>query len=201
MILMSIIIFVMGQFRFSTGESLRGHELPGVYQKPKLIKFVEPAFPNDSELKNEDITVVVNALIDTDGHIVAFKFRDQLGDRLKEAVVAALKGMLFEPGRDSTGKAVEVWFPISIPISDRNNFVPPPAFPAKADSYGIDSGRVIVDVSVDPSGSVIEARVRESSSWVFEAAALKSAINSKFSSSPDTRWFTIVYHFKKGENR
>ncbi len=200
MITMPIAILVIGQFIFPIDGPTRPYPLTGVDQKPKLVKFVEPAFPNNSKLKTINTVVVVNVLVDTTGHAIAARFRDTLDPELKEAIMASIKGMEFEPARDSAGNPVEVWFPLSIPISDMDNWIPPPVFPEKADSYGIDSGKVIVDVHVGADGSVIEAKVRESSNILFESSALSSAMNAHFSNSVATRWFTIVYHFKKEKN-
>ncbi len=197
------VILMVGQFLSFRGLKIGPREneqdVAQAYRKPRIIRYVKPAFPNNSRFKNTTGTVVANVLVDTNGKVISIKFRDSLNPELREAVAAAIMGLLFEPGRDSTGNLIKVWYPLSVPISDMDNDVPSPGFPALADSMGLDSGEVVVDLKVGSDGSVLEAQVRKSSNWVFEAAALNAAMKARFAPSPNTQWFTIIYHFKKGE--
>lgn len=202
MIHLFIIILMTGQLiSWEIGPGKKEQDVTTTSHKPKILRYVKPAFPDNSPFKNLTETVVVNVLIDTNGRVSDMEFRESLPPELENVIRETIKSFVFEPGRDSLGNPVKVWFTISIPISDMENEVPDPEFPPEADSCGLDSGEVVIDLEVAPDGSVIEARVRKSTSWVFESAALNAAMKARFKPSSDNRWFTIIYQFKKGANR
>ncbi len=81
-------------------------------------------------------------------------------------------------------------------------FQPPPVYPAAAAAMGL-TGRVVVEILVDETGTVREARVVESSSPLFEAAALAAVRRWRYSRPVDARsgasvacLLTVTVHFR-----
>lgn len=81
-------------------------------------------------------------------------------------------------------------------------FQPPPVYPAAAAAMGL-TGRVVVEILVDETGAVREARVVESTSPLFEAAALTAVRRWRYSRPVDARsgasvacLLTVTVHFR-----
>ncbi|MGC8763472.1 MAG: energy transducer TonB [Acidobacteriota bacterium] len=79
---------------------------------------------------------------------------------------------------------------------------PPPAYPAAAAAMGL-TGRMVLELLVDETGAVREARVVESTSPLFEAAALEAVRRWRYSRPVDARsgasvacLLTVTVHFR-----
>lgn len=81
-------------------------------------------------------------------------------------------------------------------------FQPSPSYPAAAAAMGL-TGRVVLELLVDETGAVREARVVESTSPLFEAAALEAVRRWRYSRPVDARsgasvacLLTVTVHFR-----
>jgi len=81
-------------------------------------------------------------------------------------------------------------------------FQPPPVYPAPAAAMGL-TGRVVLEILVDETGAVREARVVESTNPLFEGAALEAVRRWRYSRPVDARSgasvaciLTVTVHFR-----
>jgi TolA protein len=89
---------------------------PGV-SRPEFVKKAQPVYPRNAFAAKVGGTVVVNVLIDEEGHIsdvqLAQKIDHPLGVELHNAAIASIRSSTFKPGMKD-GVPIKCWLPVPI---------------------------------------------------------------------------------------
>ncbi len=82
--------------------------------EPKVIKKVAPEYPEDARSDKVTGEVVLEVVIKKDGTVDAVTPLRSPDQRLTEAAANAVREWIFEPTRDSNGKAVVVYYVLTV---------------------------------------------------------------------------------------
>ncbi len=88
-------------------------EKGGHLTEPVAVHKVQPAYPESARDAKTEGTVVLDALIRTDGSVDRVKILESAGDELDSAATAAAKQWRFEPARDKDGNPVAVYYTLT----------------------------------------------------------------------------------------
>jgi len=189
----------------------------GDVKPPKIVKMVEPVYPEDARKKGIEGTVVLEATADIEGKVQAVKVLKGV-DVLNQAAMDAVKQWTYEPMMIG-GKPKPVVFTVTVRFSLKDKGPKTgatgaeegqgpkvlkkvePVYPEEARKQGIE-GDVIVEATVDEAGQVKEAKVLRGVDGLNQAAldAVKQwtyepvVVDGK----PKAVKFTVTIRFKLG---
>ena len=86
----------------------------GPVSEPKLLKKVNPAYPDEAKQARLEGIVLLECAIDTNGRVKSARAIRSEPMGLTEAAIAAVSQWEFEPARDASGKPLEVLFTVTI---------------------------------------------------------------------------------------
>ena len=81
---------------------------------PKLIKRVNPTYPEEARKEKIQGVVVLRVLIETDGSCRVLAIEESPNPLLAEAARAAVDQWRYEPSRDETGKLLREEFTVTV---------------------------------------------------------------------------------------
>lgn len=143
----------------------------GDVKPPKIVKMVEPVYPEDARKQGIEGTVVLEATADIEGKVQAVKVLKGV-DVLNQAAMDAVKQWTYEPMMIG-GKPKPVVFTVTVrfslkdkgPKAGAEEGTEPkvlkkvaPVYPEEARKQGLD-GEVIVEATIDEVGKVKEVKV------------------------------------------
>jgi protein TonB len=143
----------------------------GDVKPPKIVKMVEPVYPEDARKQGIEGTVVLEATADIEGKVQAVKVLKGV-DVLNQAAMDAVKQWTYEPMMIG-GKPKPVVFTVTVRFSLKDKSLKTgaeegtgpkvlkkvdPVYPEEARKQGLE-GDVIVEATVDEAGKVKEAIV------------------------------------------
>ena len=93
-------------------DTLRWSEDSDISQ-PEVLHKVDPIYPEAARKDKAAGLVVLHSVVTTDGAVAEVEVLEDPDSRLTAAAVAALRQWRFEPARDDSGRAVEVWYRVT----------------------------------------------------------------------------------------
>jgi TonB family protein len=186
-------------------------------KKPRLIRKVDPVYPDEAKKAGIEGRVVVTAVTDVFGCVVEAKAAK--GPKaLHEAAVNAIKQWVYEPYiLDGVPKPVEFTVVASFNLDkekDKDKKQPPvisakerpklikkvnPKYPKEALKKGV-QGKVVLEATIDKNGNVVDAVIIDGHSLLNKAAleAIKQWKYKPFVKNGVKKpvRFTVVMHFK-----
>jgi TonB family protein len=187
-------------------------------QRPKLVKKVEPKYPQEALDAGIEGKVVIEAVTDIKGHVVKVRVVDGPPE-LRAAALDALKQWQYEPyyvdgkpkpvsftvivkfALDPKKKAKPIKKPVVLSSQQRPKLLkcPPPKYPSKALEQRI-QGNIVIEVTTDEKGRVAKARVIEGIAML-NGAALNAVKQWQYEvyyldGEPTPVTFTVVVKFK-----
>jgi TonB family protein len=153
-------------------QETKGSEL----ENPKLIKKVEPVYPEEARKAGIEGPVVLEATIDAEGNVSQVKVLKGEHESLNKAAAEAVKQWKYEPAA-LKGKPMPVNFTVTVMFSLKDNEAETrkpaersehqgpklvkkvnPTYPEEARKEGIE-GTVILEATIDTDGNVAEVKV------------------------------------------
>lgn len=162
-------------------------------KRPKIIRKVNPVYPDEARKKGLQGMVVVEAVLGKDGRVKAARLVSSPEPLLAQAALEAVKKWEYEPYVSAKG-CQELLFTVTIafalqdgdkkaaaaaPIRQEESPRPKvikkvsPAYPEAALQEKL-QGTVVIEIQINEKGQVQTARILESASPVLNEAALKA---------------------------
>lgn len=94
-------------------DSNRVHIIEGAVERPVLLHRVEPLYPEPARRVKLQGVVIVEAIINQDGHVVDARILKDIGFGCGESVVQAVRGWRYEPAR-LDGRKISVYLTITV---------------------------------------------------------------------------------------
>jgi len=147
----------------------------GGVPKPKRTKTVKPEYPAEAQAQGIRGIVILQVTVDTQGKVASLELIRSVAG-LDEAALTAARQWEYEVTKVH-GKPVSVRFPevitfaLKLPEIDRQAGIPElrmgaaPSYPRE----GRGSAKVVADMTLDPSGQVVDAQILASESPFSEA--------------------------------
>jgi len=107
-----VVLFGLG-FAVAAKAPVRWDKSTGL-SEPKIVKKVNPTYPDDARNEGVQGTVILDATVDTDGKVIATKVSQDPDSRLSAAAVDAVKQWAFAPARDDKGEPVVVVYTVTV---------------------------------------------------------------------------------------
>ena len=171
---------------FSTKEEIKEFTkgaipIKGELKPPKLIKRVDPAYPEKAKKAKVDGIVILGIRTDIDGHVKAAKIYRSKSPLLSKAAVAAVKQWVYEPFFID-GKAKEALFTVTVRFKLNGKSVEKkknpklvkrvdPIYPKELRKQGI-QGTVILEVTTDIYGKPDKVEVLKSENSLLNQSAI-----------------------------
>ncbi len=190
-------------------------------KRPKLTKKVAPVYPPEAIEKRIEGTIVVEATTDEGGKVKALRVVDSPDALLSEAALAALRQWEYEPFVVD-GKPCPVSFTVTVTFALNKKKEPeriatllkpqilkktPPVYPEAAFKAGVE-GPVVLEATIDESGSVTDARVLESGNADLSKAAIEAVRQWKYRpylfngvAKPATCRVTVTFRLDKEKEK
>jgi TonB family protein len=172
-----LVFFLLGGTVILARPSLAGQETKGKDpENLKLIKKVEPVYPDEARKAGIEGLVVLEGTIDTEGNVSKVKVLKGENESLNKAAAEAVKQWKYKPAI-LKGKPMPVNFTVTVKFSlnDKESGAPKPAesaehpgpkpvkkvsptYPEEARKEGIE-GTVILEATIDAEGNVAKVKV------------------------------------------
>ena len=172
-----LVFFLLGGTAVLAGPGLSVQETKGKdLENLKLIKKVEPVYPDEARKAGIEGLVVLEGTIDTEGNVSKVKVLKGEHDSLNKAAAEALKQWKYEPAT-LKGKPmpVNITVTMNFKLGDKKEGAPKPAestdhpgptlikkvsptYPEDARKEGIE-GTVILEATIDTEGNVAKVKV------------------------------------------
>jgi TonB family protein len=85
--------------------------------EPQVVHKVSPQYPEEARKEGATGSVVLDAIIDTEGQVVEVGVLEDPDQRLTEAAVGAVRQWRFEPATTADGTPVKVCFILTVKFS------------------------------------------------------------------------------------
>ncbi|NOZ93296.1 MAG: M56 family metallopeptidase, partial [Acidobacteria bacterium] len=179
--------------------------------EPRKISAPAPVYPDEARKQRIQGTVVLQALIGTDGAIHDLKVLRPMPGGLTEAAEEAVRQWRFEPARNAAGQAVPVRYTLTVRFvlsGETPHFSPDsglteprkiravaPVYPEKARRQGI-QGTVVFDALIGTDGSVHDLKVLQSQPAGLTGAAEAAVRQWRFEPARNARSEPVAVRYK-----
>jgi len=190
--------FLLGGTAVPAGPGLAGQETKDKdINNPKLIKKVEPVYPEEARKAGTEGLVVLEATIDTEGNVSKVEVLKGEHESLNNAAVEAVKHWKYDPVI-LKGKPIPVKFTVTVKFSlkdkeegtrkpaERSDHQGPklvkkvnPTYPEEVKKEGIE-GTVILEATIDTEGNVAEVKVLKGGIESLNKAAVEAIRQWKY---------------------
>jgi TonB family protein len=221
-----LMFFLLGGLSILADTNSAGQEAEGKdFENPKLIKKVEPVYPEEARKAGIEGLVVLEATIDTGGNVSKVKVLKGENESLNKAAADALKQWKYDPAT-LKGKPMPVNFTVTIKFSlkDKEAGTGKPAesskhsgpklvkkvgptYPEEARKEGIE-GTVILEATIDTQGNVAKVRVLKGGVESLNKAAIEAIRQWKYEpvviegkAVPSTFTVTIKFTLDKDKKK
>jgi len=170
------------------------YEYYEVETKPKILRRVEPVYPEGVEGKEG--YVILKVLVNKEGKISKTITLLSSNPIFKRLALKAIKAFEFNPGLVG-GKPVPSWIEIPFRFRSDRKEAPlkrsSPVYPEKAEG----EGEVYLLLHIGKNGEVKEATIFESSNPIFNKPALEAAKKFVFRKTNKGFWALLHLSFRK----
>ena len=187
-----------------------------VHQPPKLIKKIDPVYPDEARKAGLEDTVVLEATTDTQGNVVKIEIKKGKHEILNQAAIDALEQWKYEPAIIE-GKLMPVEFTVTCRFKLKNKSkedlikIPEntklkrvkevkPIYPEAARKAN-KSGEVTLEVVIDTEGNVKDVKVIEGEYDILNQAAVDAVKQWKYepykiNDTPQKVRYTVKVQFR-----
>ncbi len=190
--------FLLGGTAILAGTNPAGQETKGKdLENLKLVKKVEPVYPEEARKAGVEGVVILEGTIDTDGNVAKVKVLKGEHESLNKAAVEALKQWKYNPAT-LKGKPMPVNFTVTMkfkldgkeaeaqkPAEGAEHPGPTvikkvnPTYPEEARKEGIE-GMVILEATIDAEGNVSSVKVLKGEIDSLNTAAIEAVKQWKY---------------------